>query len=85
MKYYGDDFQQKYPDQEYWFEYHCLESEESADAELWHHTAQFVTILSQIPIKEAEELPMYKVQFKDGFSYDVFDDELISTGTTDDF
>ncbi|KKL68725.1 hypothetical protein LCGC14_2122130 [marine sediment metagenome] len=61
-----------------WFEYHCLESEKSTDAILWHHTHQEVTVLNKIPPSESD-LEMYMVRFKDGLEYSVFADELVNS------
>ena len=63
-----------------WFEYHCWESEDSCDAELWHHTHQQVIVLSKYKYEKGdEELKVYKARFPDGFEYDVFGDELIAS------
>lgn len=67
---------------QYFFEYHCWESENSQDAELWHHTKQVCTILKEVDglddaDKEALGGTMYHVQFDDGFEHDVFNDELL--------
>jgi hypothetical protein len=59
-----------------WFEYHCYEGEDSADAKLWHHTHQTVIVLSKL---KDTELPMYRVRFADDFEWDVFGDELLSS------
>lgn len=56
-----------------WFEYHCWESEESSDAELWHHTHQQVEVLHKL---EDVDFEMSRVRFSDGLEYDVFDEEL---------
>ena len=66
----------------YLFEYHCWESEESSDAELWHHTGQTCIVLSELEPAEIigdtdEVIRMFKIRFDDGFEYDVFDDEII--------
>ena len=63
------------------FEYHCYEGEDSADAELWHHTHQKVIVLRKLKnieeIDEADTGRMYKVRFQDGFEAHVTDDELV--------
>ncbi|KKN82324.1 hypothetical protein LCGC14_0311370 [marine sediment metagenome] len=61
---------------ERWFEYHCYEGEDSADAELWHHTHQRVIVIGTVADVDQ---PMYRVRFKDGLEYDVFDDELLQS------
>jgi len=55
------------------FEYHCWESENSVDAELWHHTHQSVDVLCRL---DNPEQVMYRIRFNDGLEYDVFEDEL---------
>ena len=62
------------------FEYHCWESEDSGDAELWHHTHQFVSVIRKLKVGQEvdEEVgKMYQVEFTDGLNWDVFDDELL--------
>ena len=72
----------------FWFEYHCLESKDSCDVELWKRSQQKVKVLS---IKEYGEgktklerldngTPrIYKIKFNDGFTGDAFEDELIAS------
>ena len=63
-----------------WFEYHCNESEDSGDAELWHHTHQQVEVLKKTQDGDGDlESRMYSVRFPDGFEYSVFDDELVKS------
>lgn len=73
---------------DFWFEYHCLESDASCDAELWKRSHQKVKVVSVIepgigdsPEERAEEgAPrVYKIMFEDGFEYDVFEDELMNS------
>lgn len=59
-----------------WFEYHCWESEDSADAEIWRRTHQRVTVLRMLSPNESD-LEMYEVQFADGHKATVFADELM--------
>lgn len=74
-----------------WFEYHCFESPESADAEAWYRSHQRVTVLGLDPNgewadglegtaqKRADEWATpatYRVRWADGFEYAVFEDEL---------
>lgn len=72
-----------------WFEYRRPESDESGDAELWHHSHQRALILGEDEYdgwpgstfdKRAEAgLPkVYRVQFEDGFVYSAFEDELLT-------
>ena len=72
----------------YWFEYHCLESEESCDAELWHHSHMKAKVLSlEEPgygktMKERGEEgqpAVYKIQFEDGFKHSAFEDEILES------
>lgn len=72
--------------EEAWFEYHCLESDESVDAPVWHRSHQRVTVLDMnegdgedMTREERDEngFPFtYKVRFEDGLEWDVFEDEL---------
>lgn len=63
--------------QQVFFHYKCFESEESADAELWHHTDQHAVVVKRIfNCEESEVGQMYIVRFSDGFEYDVFADEM---------
>lgn len=68
-----------------WFEYHCKESEDSADAEIWHHSHQKACVFARghqgygKTYKERAdngEVNMYRVRFADGFECTVFEDEL---------
>ncbi len=61
-----------------YFEYHCYEGEDSADAILWHHTHQQVEVVSKYAdMDEYETGRLYKVRFTDGLEYDVWNDELM--------
>lgn len=73
-----------------WFEYHCDESHSSSHAELWYRSHQLVTVVSfaendgfDIPtLQERCEVGcpiMYTVKFDDGFTGDVFEDELLDS------
>ena len=73
---------------QYWFEYHCWESEESADAELWHHSHQKCLVtgidteykdMTEKERYEAAMLNHYKIKFADGFESSAGEDELSST------
>jgi hypothetical protein len=76
------------------FEYHCLRSHKSADAELWYRDHQTVTIIKMADcdgklylddgIGARERLDdgvplVYTVRFKDGFEGDAHEDELLSS------
>ena len=66
-------------DDKAFFTYKCLESEESCDVKLWHHSKQCVEIIRKLSKNEVDESEvgfMYKVKFDDGLKYDVFEDEL---------
>lgn len=70
------------------YEYHCFESDESADADLWHHSHQPVTVLGRgvdegmpgtlLTRAEAGCPNIYRVRFADGFEGDAFEDELLT-------
>ena len=67
---------------ELWFEYHCWESPESCDAELWYRSHQKVTVLNRgidDHDEYTEEPKVYDVVFKDGFKGTVFADELMNS------
>ena len=71
------------------FEYHCLESDESGDAPLWHRSHQQVQVLHRNEPEKGtpatfsergeEGMPhTYRVRFGDGHEGDVFEDELVT-------
>ncbi len=75
------------PEMKY-FEYHCLESDASSDADLWyrsHSRVQVTGITEQgvgdTPEERAEEgCPrVYRIRFEDGFEHDAFEDELLDS------
>lgn len=61
-----------------WFEYHCYEGEDSADAKLWHHTHQEVEVVQKLSENETDSC-MYQVRFPDGFESPIYDDELLES------
>lgn len=67
---------------EFWFEYHCFESDASCDANLWYRSHQKIRVISRGK-DDHDEFPdepkIYKIQFEDGFVGDAFDDELMSS------
>ena len=71
----------------FWFEYHCYESPESCDAELWYRSHQKVKVIgvSEWSFDEFEDRMddaqprVYLVEWEDGFQYDVFEDELMES------
>lgn len=74
--------------QRYWFEYHCYEGHDSADAELWYHSHQQITVLKLIergigktPNERGDNghPAMYSVKFDDGFVADIFEDEIMNS------
>lgn len=72
-----------------WFEYHCWESPESADAQAWYRSHQKVTVLSvqendsagmtRLERNEAGMPYTYTVRFGDGLEWCAFEDELSTT------
>jgi hypothetical protein len=75
----------------FWFEYHCYESDDSCDEEIWYRSHQKVKVLSvsewsfdnlQDRIDDGQPR-VYKVMFNDGLKYDVYEDELMNS--TEDF
>ena len=73
------------PGQTLWFEYHCLESPHSQDANLWYHSHQQVRVLAMEEPgygKDEEERAVqgqpaaFKVRFKDGLVGTAMEDEL---------
>lgn len=74
--------------QRLWFEYHCNESHDSADAELWYRSHQKCVIVGVVPcdgydIHSADEryesgcLIVYRIRFDDGQEFDACEDELM--------
>ncbi len=71
----------------FWFEYHCYESPESCDAEIWYRSHQKVKVIgvSEWSYDDKEwrqedgNPRVYLVQWEDGFQYDVFEDELMES------
>lgn len=76
-----------------WFEYHCFESDDSADAHLWRHSQQRVTVVRHDPtdhdciadgttldyrLDEAAMPCLYVIRFEDGLEAGVFEDELLT-------
>ena len=72
---------------EFWFEYHCFESDESCDAEIWYRSHQKVKVVDvahwSLDDKEFRyedgQFRVYIVEWEDGFQYDVFEDELMES------
>jgi len=66
------------PGDRVFFEYHCLQSDESCDAELWHHTRQWAVVVAVVthPEVDLELSPMYIIRFEDDYQHDVFNDEV---------
>lgn len=83
------------PGTEVFFEYHCDESHQSSDAQLWYRSHQKVTVLhcDKDTIEQAENcgvftLParaevgvplVYTIEFADGHIGDAFEDELLTS------
>ena len=72
---------------EFWYEYHCFESDDSCDAEIWYRSHQKVKVVdvAHWSFEKLEEriadaqFRVYLVEWKDGFQYDVFEDELMES------
>jgi hypothetical protein len=72
-----------------WFEYHCLESLGSLDAELWYRSHRKVTVgacCNREYAKYSQEerykegIPLaYHVVFEDGYKGDAMEDELMQS------
>ena len=71
----------------FWFEYHCYESPESCDAELWYRSHQQVKVIGvsewshdnlQDRIEDATPR-VYRIRFNDGFEGDAWEDELVNS------
>lgn len=76
------------PGRYYWFEYHCYEGRDSSDAELWYRSHSRIMVLSIVEegcgIDEKErgkngQPAVFKIKFEDGFIYDAFEDEIVSS------
>lgn len=73
----------------WWFEYHCFESDESCDADLWYRSHTRVTIIGPKNFDEAfgteaeraeAGMPLvYRIRFSDGYEKDAFEDEMMSS------
>lgn len=76
------------------FEYHCLESHDSSDAQAWYRSQQPVTVLGMAEEQEEfskdpsttfsermeEGMPrVYKARWDDGYEHDVWEDELLTS------
>jgi hypothetical protein len=78
------------PGERAWFEYRCLESDDSADAALWHRSHQQVTVTGPLDTDPAAAgmtaderaeagLPgTYPVLFADGHTGSAWEDELLA-------
>jgi GNAT superfamily N-acetyltransferase len=78
-----------------WFEYHCYEGHDSADADLWYHSHQRATVLGENDTADgssknwpestvddrnkAGSPRMYRIRFEDGFEKEAFEDELMTS------
>jgi hypothetical protein len=76
------------PGDRVYFEYHCFESPESSDAELWYRSHQRVTVLKLTERGGGDtkrercangEPAVYDVQFADGFIGAAVEDELVDS------
>jgi hypothetical protein len=79
------------PGEEAWFEYHCFESMDSDDSDLWLRSHSKVEVLSEADWEkelgqnktiqerlEAGIVKVYQIQFPDGYRGDCFEDELFT-------
>lgn len=73
-----------------WFEYHCNESHDSGDAQVWyrsHQQCEVLRIADCDPVfftgfrerADAGHQLLYRVRFDDGLEWDVFEDELVDS------
>jgi hypothetical protein len=69
------------------FEYHCLRSHDSSDAELWYRSHQCVTVVRTVEsgcgrtsARRADngQPRVYLIRFADGFERSAFEDELLT-------
>jgi len=78
------------PGSELFFEYHCWESHDSQDAQLWYRSHQRVTVLECVNADwfggmsffarcEAATPLVYRIRFADGFENEAFEDELLDS------
>lgn len=82
------------PGETAWFEYACLESHESSDAELWYHSHQQVVVLGRAEADGWDDYyagstfrermedgapRAYTVRFVDGLEYTAMEDELVES------
>lgn len=70
------------------FEYHCYEGHDSADAQLWYRSHQKVTVLKQTEkgagktkLERANngQPAVYRVRFADGYIAEAIEDELMDS------
>ena len=72
---------------EFWFEYHCYESPNSVDAQIWSRSHQQVKVINvsewshnNLEDRVEDASPrVYKIRFEDGFECDAFEDELMTS------
>lgn len=84
---------QWWPGDRAWFEYHCYEGHDSADAELWYRSHSAVTVVKDLDeenervrpilptLRERGEAGMaicYSVEFEDGYIGTAYEDELMT-------
>ncbi len=69
-----------------WFEYHCWESHQSSDAQIWYRSHQLVTVI-ELHVNDSagmsredrteQGMPFsYTIRFADGSEWEAFEDEL---------
>lgn len=73
-----------------YFEYHCEESHDSGDAQLWYRSHRQVVVGECVNAQEYGDLPqseredcghplVYEITFADGFQGNAFEDELLES------
>ncbi len=72
---------------EFWFEYHCFESNISCDAQIWYRSHQKVKVTNVVEWSQNNlqdridngSPRVYNIEFKDGFKCEAFEDELMNS------
>lgn len=73
---------------QYWFEYHCNEADDSADADLWYHSHRRVLVIkleaggfgdNEVERADEGQPAVFNIVFRDGFKGSAFEDELLDT------
>ena len=66
---------------DYFYEYHCLESHDSSDAELWYRSHNKIKIIgySKNQGLMEDEPTTLDIQFEDGYIGSAWEDEILSS------